>query len=532
MNFWGRLRSNSARLFDELERMPQSPKTMRLWICAAALFTAFIPSLFAADSPPPRPISLQECIEMALQKNLDLRIERYNPQFALFNLAAARAGYEPTLSLAGEHDHSESGSRILSGGFSIPGAKTDSDNFSGGLSGLTPWGMNYDVSANANEQYGQNFAFDTNVNQAVGLPFDSSQSSVALQVTQPLLKNLWIDSTRLNIAVAKNRVQYSELALKSTIIDIVTRVELAYYDLEFSYENLKVQQKALELAQRLLEENRKRVQVGALAPLDEKQSESEVAARQADLIAGQRNLDMLENNLKQLVNDDFKSWSRQNLEPSDSLNAQSQLFDLQDSWTKGLTMRPDYLQSRLDLEQAGIQLKYNRNQLYPQLDAFGTFGYNGSGQEFSDALNEVNHRDRPFYVYGGRLVIPLGNGAARNRYNSAKAAREQSVLTLKKMEQDIMIQIDNAIKLAQSNYERIDATRKAREYAEAALAAEEKKLENGKSTSFVVLSLQRDLTSARSDEISALVQYKRSLAQLAQAEGTTLERRKIDLTVK
>jgi outer membrane protein TolC len=195
-------------------------------------------------------------------------------------------------------------------------------------------------------------------------------------------------------------------------------------------------------------------------------------------------------------------------------------------------MRPDYLQSRLDLEQAGIQLKYNRNQLYPQLDAFGTFGYNGSGQEFSDALNEVNQRDRPFYVYGGRLVIPLGNGAARNRYNSAKAAREQSVLTLKKMEQDIMIQIDNAIKLAQSNYERIDATRKAREYAEAALAAEEKKLENGKSTSFVVLSLQRDLTSARSDEINALVQYKRSLAQLAQAEGTTLERRKIDLTVK
>jgi outer membrane protein len=95
-----------------------------------------------------------------------------------------------------------------------------------------------------------------------------------------------------------------------------------------------------------------------------------------------------------------------------------------------------------------------------------------------------------------------------------------------------MVSIDNAIKLAQSNYERIEATRKASEYAEAALAAEQKKLENGKSTSFFVLQLQRNLTAARSDEINALVQYKRSLAQLAQAEGSTLERRKIDLSVK
>jgi outer membrane protein len=142
----------------------------------------------------------------------------------------------------------------------------------------------------------------------------------------------------------------------------------------------------------------------------------------------------------------------------------------------------------------------------------------------------VGDGDKPFYFYGGRLVVPLGNGAARNRYKSTRAAREQSLLALKKQEQDIMIQIDNHVKLAQANFERIGATREAREYAEAALAAEQKKLENGKSTSFVVLQLQRDLTEARSDEISALVQYKRSLASLAQAEGSTLERDKIDLT--
>lgn len=488
-------------------------------------------AVFAADAPAPRQVSLQDCVEMALKKNLELRIERYNPDFALFNLAAVRAGYQPALNLSGQRSHNESGSRILSGGFAIPGSTTESDSFNGGIGGLTPWGMTYNLSANANEQYGNSFVLDLSSN-LVANPFDNSQSSVAFEVSQPLLKNFWMDSTRLSIAVAKNRVKYSELSLKGRIMDIVTRVELAYYDLEFASESVKVQQKALELAERLLAENKKRVEVGALAPLDEKQSEAEVAARQADVIASQRNLDVLENNLKQLLNDDFAGWSSQRLEASDRTGVERELFDLQDSWTKGLANRPELLQATLDLEREGLQLKYDRNQLYPQLDVFATVGYNGSAREFSGAFSDLETRDRPFYAFGGRITIPLGNGVARNRYKSTKAGREQSVLAVKKIEQDIMIQIDNSIKLAQSNYERIAATKKAREYAEAALDAEQRKLENGKSTSFFVLSLQRDLTAAQSSEISALVQYKRSLAQLAQAEGNTLVRRKIDLTVK
>ena len=492
-----------------------------IWLVTMSL------TLSAADVAASRSISLDECVAMALGKNLDLRIERYNPQIALFDLSAVRAGYEPTLSLSGEHGHNESGSRLFSGSIPIPGSETDTDTYNGSLGGVTPWGMTYGLHVNASEDSGVNF--DTNF---VGIPFGNSQSSAGFDVTQPLLKNLWIDATRLNIAVAKNRVKQSELMLKNRIIDVVTSVELAFYDLEYGYESVKVQQKALELAQRLLDENRKRVEVGALAPLDEKQSEAEVAARQADLIAAQRNLSVLENSLKQIVNDDFAAWHVQSLEPIGSTAAERQLFSVQDSWMRGLEGRPDYLQAKLDLEREGYQLKYDHNQIYPQLDAFASYGYNGSGVEFGDSISETKKFDRPYYSFGGRLVIPLGNGAARNRYKSTKTTHEQNLLSLKRLEQGIMVQIDNAIKLAQSNYERIEATRKSREYAEAALAAEQKKLENGKSTSFVVLQLQRDLTAARSDEISAVVQYKRSLAQLAQAEGTTLERRKIDLSVK
>ena len=128
--------------------------------------------------------------------------------------------------------------------------------------------------------------------------------------------------------------------------------------------------------------------------------------------------------------------------------------------------------------------------------------------------------------------LSAGQRSARSSYRASKTEYAVRQLALKKLEQDIMVEIDNAIKLAQANYERVGATRKAREYAEAALAAEQKKLESGKSTSFFVLQLQRDLTAARSDEIQALVQYKRSLALLAQSEGATFERHQIDLEVK
>lgn len=469
---------------------------------------------------------------MALKNNLGLRIARIDPQIALYKLNENRAAYEPRLSLDGSHSHNESGSRLLSGGFSVPGAETDTDAFSGGLDGLTPWGMTYDLHGDANKQSGNSFGFNTNTLSSFGIPFNNSQSSVQLDVTQPLLKNFWYDGTRLSIALAKNNVKWTDQKLRTAIMDLVTRVEIAYYDLNLAYGNVAVQQKALDLAQRLLSENKKRVEVGALAPLDEKQSESEVARSQADLIKAQIELETKLNTLKADLSDNFASWNSERLEPSDTLTTERQIFNLQDSWSKGLTLRPEYIQATLDVESQGFQLKYDKNQIYPQLDIFGTYGYNGSGSEFSDSLGQVEKRDLPFYVYGGRLIIPLGNGATRNRYRSAKARNEQFLLTLKATEQDIMIKIDDAIKQATSNFERVGATKKASEYAESALLAEQKKLENGKSTSFEVLRLQRDLTQARSEEIGAVVEYNKSLATVARQEGTTLERRKIDLQVK
>jgi outer membrane protein len=177
-------------------------------------------------------------------------------------------------------------------------------------------------------------------------------------------------------------------------------------------------------------------------------------------------------------------------------------------------------------------LKYDKNQLFPELDVFATYGYNGSGKVFSDAFYDVQQTDKRFYTYGGRITVPLGRVTARNAYKSDKATLQQLVLTLKKQEQNIMISIDNDINTTRADFDQVQATRAARQYEEAALDAEQKKLENGKSTTYTVLQVQRDLTTARGNEIQALDTYEKSLSQLSLDEGSTLERLSIDLQVK
>jgi HAE1 family hydrophobic/amphiphilic exporter-1 len=162
----------------------------------------------------------------------------------------------------------------------------------------------------------------------------------------------------------------------------------------------------------------------------------------------------------------------------------------------------------------------------------GTYGYNGASKEYSGTFNQWNQGSAPFYSYGAQLTVPLSSIGPRNQYKSTKATLQQIVLQLKQLEQNIMVEIDNAVKVAQSDYQSVEATREARVYAEAALDAEQKTYAVGKATTFEVLQYQNSLTAARSNEIRALANYNEALANLAQQEGSTLERNGINLEAK
>jgi outer membrane protein TolC len=554
-------------LFDEMNPIPHSSPTMRRPLGILLALMAATLAVFSQTNPPAnsRELSLQDCIELALKHNLALKIDRYNPELQLFGLDAYYGYYDPTLTLSGQHDQSLSGEQLLSGGFSVAGSKRDDDSFDAALNGYLPSGATYTLGTlsplvnaygvsgtTVNDTNNPLFATSTpvvifsngvpvssgtivrtNFAQVAGIaPFESSGGNVGITVSQPLLKNFWIDAPRLNIQVAKNRLQYSEITLRLNIITTITTLEQAYFDLIYYRENVLVQEKAVELAERLVAENRKKLEVGTLAPLDLQSAEAQAASSRAAVIQARSQLGTQERAVKQLITDSYREWADVELVPAGTLTAQPPIVNLQDSWSKGLTQRPELLQAKLDVEQAGIQLKYDRNQLFPQLDVFATAGYAGAGKEFSDALHNIEERNLPFYTYGGRLVFPLSNAAARNNYKAGKATLEQKVLTLKSLEQQVMIDIDNDIGNIRAGYDQVIANRAAREYQEAALDAEQKKLESGKSTTYTVLQVQRDLTTARGAEIQALDTYNKSLSQLSLHEGSTLERLGIKFEVK
>jgi outer membrane protein TolC len=514
-----------------------------------------------------RQLSLEDCVQLALQHNLDLQIDRYNPEISLYALRGAYGAYDPTFSFSGQHDHSEAGSQLLSGGFTVPGSKQDDESFSSSLAGLLPWGTTYSLGLNRLiDTYGNtptsrpdfstpigfstNFYTEINTLNTVGLrttnyaqmlggstPFESSQGSVGITLTQPLLKNFWIDSSRLTIRISKNRLKYSEVTLRLQLMQTITTLEQAYFDLIYYRENLRVQQKAVELAERLVEENRKKLEVGTLAPLDLQSAEAQAASSRAAVIAAKSQLDTQERLVKSMITDQYSTqWATTGLTPLGDLTAPTPILNLQDSWSKALSQRPELLQAKLDVERAGIQLKYDQNQLLPEVDVFGSYGFNGSGSgnqnELSDALYDIQQMNRPTYTYGGKISLPLSNQRARNAYKADKANMQQLVLALKQLEQNTMILIDNDIGTIRANYQQVLATRDARRYEEAALDAEQKKLDNGKSTTYTVLQVQRDLTTASGNEIQALDTYNKSLSTLSQHEGSTLDRLKIKLEVK
>jgi outer membrane protein len=470
-----------------------------------------------------RVLTLEECIAMALQHNLDIQIQKYNPLFDQYAINVGYAAYEPTASFRAVHRmNSSPGGVDFTTGLQLPSRVTHANTFAPDISGVLPTGLTYDISSGTVlEQSGTGIP-----------PTQKWSASPGITLSQPLLKNFWIDQTRFQIQLNKNSLQFDEQGLRQQIMTTVTQVQNAYYELIFARENVKVNQEALKLAQQLVNENIKRVEVGALAPLDEKQSESQAASAEADLLTAQQVQGTDENRLKSLLTDNYGEWANVTPVPAESLSATPQEFDLQESWRLTMENRPDILQQRLNLERQNITVKYDFNQLFPSLNLQGSYGRNALGSSFTSIMGDVRDGNNPFYTYGVVVSMPLGNGAARNNYRSAKASVKQQLLKLKQTEQTAIITVENDVGVLRADLQAIKSRHAATIYAREALEAEQKKLENGKSTSFEVLQLQKNYTLAQSLEIRAIADYNQHIAQLALDEGTTLEKNRIDVTAK
>ena len=477
-------------------------------------------------------LSLEECVRLALEHNYDLQIERLNPEIARYGLAEAGAAFEPVFNVNGGEQFVTvpGGVDPKKAGLDAPYELT-TDGVGTGVYGVLPTGLQYGIQAAGNRL---SAVTDFSTPFVTFLRYTNQYTAeAALTLRQPLLRDMWTDRYRQAIALNRKNLKISEQSLRWRMMNTVNAVQQAYYELIFAREKVRIEEHALALAERLLVGTRRRVEVGDTSPLDAEQAAAQVESIRTSVYSSQQSLSKQQNALKQLLTDDFPGWADRSIEPADELTRVPDTSDRSESWHHAIDHRPDLAEVRLDLEKQGINVRYRFNQLFPSLDLVGGYGLRSQENSGESTLADIRDRSKPGYSFGAVLSIPLGgNQAARNRYKAGQAAKQQAVLRLKKLQQDVLMQVDDSITAVRFAFKRTESARKARHYAEAALDAEQKKLKDGITTTFLVLQFQQKLEAAQMDEIRALADYHEAQAQLALHDGSTLEKNRLQVDLK
>ncbi|MFO7980622.1 MAG: TolC family protein [Candidatus Aminicenantes bacterium] len=486
-------------------------------------------------------LTLEQCILFALENNLNIAVEVLNPELADISSSVQKEIFLPSLSF--NYNTRETNNPSFSWIEATGQVTSMFDDYGVQLEQLFPTGGTITASL-------YSYKSDTNQKFQTINPRYGSRLSFAL--TQPLLRDFGFKVNRREIIVASNNAQISEANFRESLIQTIYDVEAAYWEHVYSLENLKAMEQSLKLAQDLLAKNRREVEVGMMAPIEVLSAESEVAAREADIIEAENLVKNNEDTLKTIINlaeeEDIKA---QDIVPVDKPIYEGRDINLDEALLIGMQNRPDLEASRIDIKSRDIELNYAKNQLLPGLNFEASYwspGVSGTQILYKDnnpltdvivgtipgdsakALEDAFSFAYKNWSVGLTLSIPVETIFSRAQLAQAKVNFRQAKLRLQNDEQQAFLEIRNAVRNVKSNYKRIQAYKAARELAEKTLKAEEKKLEVGLSTNYTALQYQRDLADARSNEIRAIIDYNLALADLDRVLGITLENKGIQFS--
>lgn len=475
-------------------------------------------------------LTLEEAIALSLQQNLSLQVVRYDQ-------AQSREGIEQAL---GIYDFLIDGGLQLASdttpaASNLDGAEvqeTDRAGFQLGLSRLLPTGATAEVA------WG-NGRFKTNSRFSLLNP--SYSSGFDLTLSQPLLRDFGREVTERGIVIARNNMEISRLAFVQQVTDLLRDVEDAYWNLVEARYQLQVAEAALDLARRLHEQNRVRVDVGTLAPLELVQSEVGIATREEEIIRARFAVGNAEDRLRQLLGMDREErlWGAE-IVPDSEAEISVPLLPVEKAIDKALEARPELASRRVSRQNLEVQAAYLRNQAKPRLDLQATYGFNGVGGDavvrdgagnviasfpgsWDDALQQIAEAEYRGWTVGVGFAYPLGNRSARAQRAAAELAVEQAGTQERELELGIATEVRTAVRAVEAAAKAIESAKASRGLAEKNLEAEQRKYENGLSTSFQVLQIQDDLTGARSRVVAAVSAFRRALASYRRALGTLLE---------
>lgn len=494
----------------------------------------------AGQARPVVRLSLEDAVKFALDRNLDIAVQRLNPEINDIAVASISSVYHPALtSTVSSASNKNPATTTLSGSNTVgAGVETTQNIYNAGVAQNVPWGGgSFSVALNNNRQT------TTSLNTLFNPTYNTNWSGT---YTQPLLRNFRIDATRQQLSVSKLNREISDVQLKATITNTLSNVRSAYWDYVFAVQSVDVAQKSVDLAEQLVKDNQTRVEVGTMAPIDVVQAQSQAATARQNLATAKQTMHTAELALKRLIvngtND--PNWNAQ-LDPVDRPDFAPQAVDVEAAVRRALSERTDYEIAKKNLQSNDVTLRYLQDQMKPQLDFVGTYGLIGVGGSqyeyapgatgvnrvpigtipggYRDALSTLFNSQFPRWTAQLNFSYPIGLSSQEASVARARVQNNQVQAQLKQIELQIATDVTNAAVTVQTAGERVQAAQAARELAQKQLEAEQSKFEVGMSTNYNVIQSQRDLANAQNNELQAVLNYRKAQVELERLQQTTLQ---------
>ncbi|HEX8295307.1 MAG TPA: TolC family protein [Chthoniobacteraceae bacterium] len=475
---------------------------------------------FSGESPEKTRIlslTLETALQMALAKNFSIEVERFQPKIAAQQVRRELGRFDPNFDI--RLDRSENTERDrFDNGLHLESSRVNRrDNLSSGLTGVTAWGTEYDLGLGTTGSTGTDNAFGEN--------FESTGS---LSVRQPLLRDAGPAVNLAQVRIARNNVAVSEWQLRRRVIDVMTTTTFVYNELQLAIESREVAERSRGLALQLLRDDQARVDIGVKIPLDVMTARAEAAAREEGVILAERTVLDNENLLKQLTTSDILQMLgvRVKIKPPVMPRFHPEVMDgIRDA----LALRPEYRQAILDIEQRKIRVAFQKNQALPRIDLTGSLALLGLDNDFGTSVSRIGRRDESVWTAGVIFSIPLGNRAAKASLSTAQLEVAKALVQLQQLEQQIVVDVDNAAGQITTGRQRIASTAEAKRLAAESLQAGGERLRAGAGTTFEVLDLQENLASAEFAELRARSDFNKAVSEYHRQTGTTLREHNVVL---
>jgi outer membrane protein TolC len=490
----------------------------------------------SAQSSPVRRLTLDEAIRLALEHNLGLEIERFNPQLQDIEVIRTRGLWMPTLTstFLGNSTQTPSTSIFAGGEQKVTDTRYLTEI---GVQQLLPTGGSYSFGWNSSRSTSSNIFtnFDPLLN-----------ANLRFEISQPLLRNQAVDQVRQTLAVNQKFRHASDVQLRAAIVLTTRNVKNAYWGLIAFRNNLTAARQSLELSRRLLGDNERRVQVGTMAPIDIVEAQAEVATNEEAVILAEAAIQDAEDRLRSIIFtlDSPGIWT-ETLEPADTTPLEPQSTDVELAVRTALSRRTDLELARNNLAISDLDIRYFRNQILPDLRAQASYGSTAAGgsllapltsipiggeivrpvqaeRSYGAVVGDVLSSTYPAWSIGMTISYPLGTSAEEADLARSKLLRRQRETELKSLELQVALEVRTIAREVQTNQKRLDTTRVTRELTERRVEAAEKKLAAGVETTFFVAQAQRDLAEARTNEVRAQAEYTRSVLDLEAVQEVPL----------